>query len=479
MTIQDINDTICAISTPPGVGGIAVIRVSGPDAITITDKIWKGKPLNQTPGHTIRFGTIIDSDGNRLDDAVAAVYRAPRSFTGQDTVEISVHGSTYVQRTLIETLIAKGARLAAPGEFTRRAFAAGKMDLAQAEAVADVIASQSRAEHRIATTQMRGGYSARLRNLRDKLIDIASLLELELDFSEEDVQFADRADLLARARELHDEISRLEHSFTTGTAIKQGIPVAIVGQTNVGKSSLLNAILGDDRAIVSDIHGTTRDIIEDTAPIGDYTFRFIDTAGIRATDDTIERLGIERSRRAISAAQIVILVLDPTAPTIDFDTARAAALPQSANDNTRLIIAINKSDIADTAAFRDSEAIKTYFTSITQNTDKSVDIIDISATTGAGIPLLKEAILRAATSGLDHSDIIVTNARHRQALADALTPLAAVIQALTPDTTPYPVSGDLIAQDLRAVIASLSTIIGDITTPDLLSTIFSRFCIGK
>ncbi len=473
MTIHDINDTICAISTPPGIGGIAVIRISGPDAIATADKIWHGRPLAQAPGQTLRYGTVDAPDGTRLDDAVAAIYRAPHSYTGQDTVEISVHGSTYIQHTLLQSLTAAGARLAAPGEYTRRALAAGKLDLPQAEAVADIIAARSRAEHRIAATQMRGGYSARLRTLRDTLIDIASLLELELDFSEEDVQFADRADLLNRATQLRDEITRLEHTFATGNAIRQGIPTAIVGHTNAGKSSLLNALLNDDRAIVSDIHGTTRDIIEDTATIGDYTIRFIDTAGIRDTSDTIEQLGIQRSRRAIGTARILILVLDPTSPTLDTDTipAGTGATPI----DTHLIIAINKTDIAPSSTISDTPHFRHYQRTL-QSIYRTVDTIGISAATGQGLDTLREAILRAAGQGLDHSDIIVTNERHRQALADALPPLDAVIAALAPGS---PVTGDLIAQDLRTVISTLSTIIGDITTPDLLTTIFSRFCIGK
>ncbi len=471
MTIHDINDTICAISTPPGTGGIAVIRISGPDAIATADKIWHGRPLSQAPGQTLRYGTVDAPDGTRLDDAVAAIYRAPHSYTGQDTVEISVHGSTYIQHTLLQSLTTAGARLAAPGEYTRRALAAGKLDLPQAEAVADIIAARSRAEHRIADTQMRGGYSARLRTLRDALIDIASLLELELDFSEEDVQFADRADLLRRATALRQEINRLEHTFATGNAIRQGIPTAIVGHTNAGKSSLLNALLDDDRAIVSDIHGTTRDIIEDTATIGDYTIRFIDTAGIRDTTDTIEQLGIQRSRRAIDTARIIILVLDPTSPTLDTDTLPATDAPL----DTHLIIAINKTDIATPDALRQNPDFLRRLDTL-RAIYRTVDTVDISAATGQGLDTLRAAILRAAGHDLDQSDIIVTNARHRQALADALLPLDAVIAALAPGS---PVTGDLIAQDLRAVIATLSSIIGDITTPDILSTIFSRFCIGK
>ncbi len=281
------NDTICAISTPHGTGGIAVARISGPDAIAITDKIWKGKPLENAPTHTAHLGEIIDTNGEVLDQGVATIFRSPKSYTTEDTVEISVHGSIWIQRELINTLVKAGARIAERGEFTQRAFAAGRFDLAEAEAVADLISSSSRAAHRIAMNQMRGSVSRRLETLRNSLIELASLLELELDFSEEDVEFASRDRLTALAIETKEEIQRLVATFNTGAAIKNGIPIAITGKTNAGKSSLLNALLGDDRAIVSDIHGTTRDIVEDTIEIGDYLVRFQDTAGLRHTDDEI------------------------------------------------------------------------------------------------------------------------------------------------------------------------------------------------
>ncbi|MDE6485330.1 MAG: tRNA uridine-5-carboxymethylaminomethyl(34) synthesis GTPase MnmE [Duncaniella sp.] len=335
------NTTICAISTPPGIGGIAVARISGPHAIDITDSIWQGQPLAGASSHTAHLGTIVDTDGKMLDQAVATVYRAPRSFTGEDTVELSIHGSAYIQRRLIETLISAGCALAQPGEFTRRAFTAGKMDLAEAEAIADVIASNSRAAHRIAVTQMKGAYSRRLNELRAQLLDLAALLELELDFSEEDVEFASRENLRKIAHDIHTEVTRLHSSFAAGQAIKDGIPVAIVGATNAGKSSLLNTLIGDDRAIVSDIHGTTRDTIEETLETGDYLFRFIDTAGLRETDDTIERIGIQRTRQAIDRAMITLLVIDPA--SIPDKGIIENTLP---TDPTRhLIIAINKTDL--------------------------------------------------------------------------------------------------------------------------------------
>lgn len=283
------NDTICAVSTPAGTGGIAVARVSGPQAICIADRLWRGRRLTEATSHTAHYGSLTDLDGRTIDDCVATVFRAPRSFTGEDVVEFSIHGSIFVQKETINALVAAGARLAERGEFTRRAFASGKMDLAQAEGVADLIASRSRAAHDMAIKQMKGGFSKRLSQLHDTLLELASLLELELDFSEEDVEFASRGKLMAQAVEMRDEIKRLAASFDSGNAIKEGIPVAIVGPTNVGKSSLLNALVGDERAIVSDIHGTTRDLIEDTVNIGDYTFRFIDTAGLRDTSDRIEQ----------------------------------------------------------------------------------------------------------------------------------------------------------------------------------------------
>ncbi len=308
--IYNNGDTICAISTAPGIGGIAVIRVSGPDAIANVKKIWKGRDLETVDSHTAHLGKVLDADGEMLDECVATVFKNPASFTGEDVVEVSVHGSKWIQAQLIQSLIAAGCRMALPGEFTRRAFAAGRFDLAQAEAVADVIASSSKASHRLALSQMRGTYSRKIDAMRDELLQLASLLELELDFSEEDVEFASRSRLLELAEDLSLQLSRAAASFKSGQAIKDGIPVAIIGNTNAGKSSLLNALVSDDRAIVSDIHGTTRDVIEDTVLIGDYLVRFQDTAGIRETQDPIERMGIERSRMAADTAKLIIYVVD-------------------------------------------------------------------------------------------------------------------------------------------------------------------------
>lgn len=516
----DSSDTICAISTPPGIGGIAVIRVSGPMAIAVADRVWQGKPLADTSGHTVRFGRIIDPgrEGELLDEGVATVFRAPASFTGEDVVELSVHGSRYVQRRLLEVLVSQGARMAEAGEFTRRAFANGKMDLAQAEAVADVIASNSRAAHRIAASQMRGGFSKRLEELRGKLLDLASLLELELDFSEEEVEFASRQHLRDIAQQIHTEVTRLEKSFSAGSAIKEGIPVAIIGPTNAGKSSLLNLLLGEDRAIVSDIHGTTRDTIEDTLEIGDYLFRFIDTAGIRATDDPIETLGIERSIKARSTASIIISVVDASAsdtPASDVASPHPTAAPT--------ILLLNKSDLltsspsqattlststphtpyGDQASPHNTSSAQASTPSSTTPpvttttpthipfaatnpfaadsplaaTSSFVATIPFSTKTGQGLDELRDALTTIADQmrgTTDEDTILVTNLRHAQALREAAATTTAILEDLS---TGLP--GDLIAQDLRATLHHLSTITGTLTTPDILTSIFSRFCIGK
>ena len=477
---QLTNDTICAISTPPGVGGIAVIRISGPQAIEIAERIWSGTPLTQAKARTLHTGMITDpaNNGEMLDQAVAAIFHAPASFTGEDTVELSVHGSRYVQQRLLEILCDNGCRLALPGEFTRRAFANGKIDLAQAEAIADVIASESRAAHRLAASQMKGQFSARLNRLRDKLLEIASLLELELDFSEEEVEFASRSRLTALAQDLHSELTRLADSFAAGNAIKQGIPVAIIGPTNAGKSSLLNLILGQQRAIVSDIHGTTRDTIEDTLAIGDYTFRFIDTAGLRHTDDPIENLGIKRTRQAAANAAITLLVVDATRPLpspadlalpADSDTdsdINTDAGSHTAEDTRPVILLLNKTDLPG--------AITTLPTPLPY---RATDIIPFSAHTGEGHDTLLQQLKKhaKALSGDNTQDpILVTNLRHAQALQAAAETTAALLAGLSAN-----IPGDLLAQDLRATIHHLSTITGTLTTPDILTTIFSRFCIGN
>lgn len=464
-----MTDTICAISTPPGIGGIAVARVSGPESIMITQSLWKGVDLSQVKSHTAHLGNILDCDGSVLDQALVTVFKAPNSFTGDNVVEISVHGSKYIQRQLINALISSGARLADPGEFTRRAFISGKLDLAQAEAVADMIASSSKAAHRIAINQMRGGFSKRLSSLREQLLELASLLELELDFSEEDVEFASRKKLLKIAIDVNTEVNRLLHSFKSGSAIKDGIPVAIVGETNAGKSSLLNTILGDDKAIVSDIHGTTRDIIEDTIEVGDYLFRFMDTAGLRDTTDKIESIGIDRAYSAISHARIIILVIDLTQP-LNTQPLQYIHNNIESDDLTKLIIALNKSDLDGTVLTTNEirEALKNCKIS------SEVPILPISAKNGTGIDALLKELQKTVAADDETDNVMITNLRHCEALTKAADSSQRVISGLQDN-----LSGDLIAQDLRETIFHLGTITGNITSQDILTNIFSRFCIGK
>lgn len=454
------SDTICAISTPAGVGGIAVVRVSGPDAVKIVDTLWHGRPLAEADSHTAHLGTIIDPErpDEPLDTAVATVFRAPRSFTGENVVELSVHGSRWIQRELVNLLVRSGCRMAEAGEFTRRAFANGRLDLAQAEAVADVIAAASRSAHRLAASQMRGDFSRHIGELRNKLIEIASLLELELDFSEEDVEFASRTQLRLLADELHKKVSALAASFSTGSALKDGVPVAIVGEPNAGKSTLLNQLLQDSRAIVSDIPGTTRDTIEDTMEIDGVLYRFIDTAGIRETSDSIESLGIERSFAAIGKARIVVWLVTPDMAAERFSAMKADIEGQLAED-AALIIALNKIDTLPSPAAA----------------PVATTTVAISAATGENMTALLDELHKH--SGADESqeaDLIVTNARHYEALLKAKDSISRVISGLNAN-----LSGDFIAQDLRETIHHLSTITGTITTTDLLQTIFSKFCIGK
>jgi tRNA modification GTPase len=465
------NDTICAISTPAGVGGIAVARVSGPKAIEIADLCWQGHKLADTKANTARYGTITDSEGKPLDDGMATIFRAPKSFTGEDTVEISVHGSRWIQRELINTLIAKGCRLAEPGEFTRRAFASGKMDLAQAEAVADMIASSSRAAHRIAINQMRGKFSNRLAELREKLLELASLIELELDFSEEHVEFASRKNLYEIATNISKEVNRLHNSFSAGSAIRDGIPVAIIGATNAGKSSLLNALVGDDRAIVSDIHGTTRDIVEDTIEIGDYLFRFMDTAGLRHTDDQIEAIGIDRSIKAARRARIVILVID--ASNALTENVKQMIPWQELDPDTSVIIALNKSDLQ--RALSETDLAELTNQIIVENDSVAITTINLSAETGEGVDTLRKSLTDCVDrDNTAEGDILVTNARHAEALGHASESIARVISGIESD-----LSGDLIAEDIRSTNSYLSEILGLISDQEVLSYVFSRFCIGK
>lgn len=471
------NDTICAVSTPHGVGGIAVIRISGPKAIEVTSALWKGKNLQNVPSHTAHLGTVNDHEGEFLDQAVATVFRAPHSFTGEDVVELSVHGSLYVQQRLVEALCHSGARLAEAGEFTRRAFVSGKMDLVEAEGIADMLAARTQAAHRLAASQMRGGMSECINGLRDRLIELASLLELELDFSEEDVEFAPRAELAEKAQSIVDEVTRLLDTYNAGNAIRNGIPVAIVGNTNAGKSSLLNAILNEDRAIVSNIHGTTRDVVEDTITLNGLTFRLLDTAGFRTTDDPIEQLGIARSQKAIDSASIILHVQSPDTsatpsilpPQENTPTTTVSSQPvpgeissQTIPSDKTVIIVHNKSDLTPNNPKHPTTG--THFPEIT-----------ISAKTGQGIPALID-LLTAHGRRLTEiqGDIAITNLRHKESLTAAKTSALQVLQAIE---TGLPTV--LTAQHLRDTISHLSRLTGTITDQTLLTTIFTRFCVGK
>lgn len=466
-----IDDTICAVSTPSGTGGIAVIRVSGKDAVAIVDKVWRGKKLSGVASHTAHLGEIVEESGEVLDNAVATVFRSPKSFTGEDVVEVSVHGSRWIQREVVNLLVRNGCRLALPGEFTRRAYASGRMDLAEAEAVADVIASSSRAAHRLAVSQMKGDFSRCLKELRGRLLDLASMLELELDFSEEEVEFASREALSELARHIHTVVSRLAGSFSTGSAIKSGIPVAIVGATNAGKSALLNRLVGDNRAIVSDIHGTTRDIIEDMMEIDGLQFRLVDTAGLRDTDDVVESLGIERTMEQIDRASIVIWVVDSTSGCDELaDTWER--IREHIPEDAHLVVAWNKSDAVagQELSVNKIGALSSYMKPFAGRMTE----LHIAASTGAGIDRLCASLVSASGVGEWQDAIVVTNARHYEALVRSQEAMARVIDGLASH-----LSGDFIAQDIRETIHYLGEITGEITTDDILGTIFFRFCIGK
>lgn len=471
------DTTICAISTAPGTGGIAVARISGPEAFGVVERIWRGKPIGSMPSHTAHLGTIIDpSDQTELDTAVATIFRGPKSYTGQDTVELSVHGSPYIQQRLLQILTENGAVMAQPGQFTRRAFTAGRLDLAQAEAVADIIAASTPAAHRLAASQLRGQFSRRIESLRQQLLDLASLLELELDFTDQDVEFAPRDTLHSLSSEIHTQLTKLADTFRTGDALRRGIPVALAGHTNAGKSTLLNNLLNHPRAIVSPIPGTTRDTIEDTVTLGGTTFRLIDTAGLRDTSDPIEAIGIERTHQAIGESIATVWIVDSTAPETVAATARH--ILSSLSPHSRLIIALNKSDLPAHPEIRATleKALSGIADGLPENRMSPITV-SISASTGDGIGDLTQALIRgAADANLLNSEATeaVTNVRHYQALRQAAESAAEMIAALN-DGIPT----EFVAQHLRHTIHHLSLITGAITTPDILTSIFSRFCVGK
>lgn len=462
------NSTIAAISTAPGTGGIAVIRVSGQQAFEICDTVFKPKNQLQSlllqAANTVSFGNIVNKSGEIIDEVLVAVFRNPHSFTGEDVIEISCHGSVFIQQNILQLLIQSGCTLAQPGEFTQRAFLNGKMDLSQAEAVADLIASTSAASHRMAMNQMRGGFSNELIKLRTQLLNFVSLVELELDFSEEDVEFANRDHLKQLSTDIEQLITRLANSFIVGNALKNGIPVALVGETNVGKSTLLNVLLNEDRAIVSDIHGTTRDVIEDIISIKGINFRFIDTAGIRNTKDKIENMGIERTYQKIEQASIVLWILDCTelSEHIEWLTERI----QKRAAGKKVILVFNK---IDKIAEDERDVLAHLFDQF------DGERIYISAKNRINTEALENALIKASQlPEIQSDDVVVNNVRHFEALENALQAIQRVSQGL--DTN---ISGDFLSQDIRECMHFLGEITGQISNDEILGNIFGKFCIGK
>ena len=467
------EECICALATPAG-GAIGIIRLSGNNAITITDQIFtsaSGKPLTGAKANTLHYGEIKDKDGKTIDDVLVSVFRAPHSYTGEDSTEISCHGSRYILQQVLLRLTEVGCRQAEPGEYTRRAYMNGKMDLSQAEAVADLIASTNKATHQMALSQLKGHFSSELTLLREKLLKMTSLLELELDFSDhEELEFADRSELRALAVEIEKKITTLAHSFETGNALKQGVPVAIVGKTNVGKSTLLNRLLHEEKAIVSNIHGTTRDVIEDTTLIDGITFRFIDTAGIRKTDDVVENIGIERTYQKMEEAKIVIWLLDAQPTEAEIEDMKEK------NQGKKLLMVFNKIDEIsfDKAVLSSDENSQT--SSSISLSDENVSILNISARTGENVSDLEQALVRAADiPEITENDVIVTSARHYEALLRADESLSRVLESMD-----MGMSGDIIAEDLKMVLEELGEITGgQISSQETLNNIFKHFCIGK
>ena len=460
--------TITAISTAPGVGGIAVIRVSGKDAISNSNHIFRSKKksfsLLEQAANTISFGSIVNAKEETIDEVLIALFRAPHSFTGEDVVEISCHGSVFVQQQILHLLLENGCVLAQPGEFTQRAFLNGKMDLSQAEAVADLIASTSAASHRMAMNQMRGGFSTELMKLRTQLLNFVSLVELELDFNEEDVEFADRNQLKTLATDIEQVIDNLSDSFKVGNALKNGIPVALVGETNVGKSTLLNVLLNEEKAIVSDIHGTTRDVIEDSVIINGVTFRFIDTAGIRDTKDKIESMGIERTYQKIEQASIVLWILDCTQVTEHIEWLTERIAKRSAGK--KVILVFNK---IDKIAEEERDVLNLLFEQF------EGERIYISARERINTEGLKKALIQAAQlPEITSADVVVSNIRHYEALQNAHSAICRVIDGIE-----IGISGDFLSQDIRECMHFLGEITGQISNDEILGNIFGKFCIGK
>lgn len=468
---MNIEDTICAPATVPGTGAIAIIRMSGKDSFRIADKVvsCKGSTISETEGYKLRYGVALEADGTDLDTVLVSVFRSPHSYTGEDSVEISCHSSKYVVERLLQRLVDSGARMAGPGEFTQRAFVNGKMDLAQAEAVADVISSQNAAAHRVAYSQLKGGFSKELKTLRDELLKMTSLLELELDFSEEDVEFASRRELSALLDGALRHIHSLTDSFRYGNALRNGVPVAIVGAVNAGKSTLLNALVGDDRAIVSDIAGTTRDTVEETMTIDGILFRFIDTAGLRTTQDEVEKIGISRSYKKMSEAEIVLALLDVTVPEEENEHSISDIVNNLDVKSQKLIVLLNKVDVLG------SNINVSLLNNTVSSPDEKVTKLYISAKTGFGLDTLRTLLSDSQkTATLDSGQTIVTNLRHYQSLMSAAASLEKVRLSLTTSQPP-----DLLSEDLRQALHHLSSILGEVTPDEVLGNIFERFCIGK
>ncbi|WP_317196834.1 tRNA uridine-5-carboxymethylaminomethyl(34) synthesis GTPase MnmE [Edaphocola aurantiacus] len=450
------QDTIVALATAPAAGAIGVIRLSGDQAVPVANALFKGKDLSKQATHTLHFGTIIRPDGEIVDEVVIGLFLGGKSYTGEDTVEISGHGSLFVLNQIIELCVAKGARLAAPGEFTQRAFLNGKLDLAQAEAVADLIAAENKASHQVALSQMRGGISTELQGLRDKLIQFTALIELELDFSDEDVEFADRTAFKQLIADIQRHTGQLIDSFAYGNAIKNGVPVAIIGKPNAGKSSLLNALLKEERAIVSNIAGTTRDTIEEVMNIEGIPFRFIDTAGLRETEDVVEAIGVSKAKEKIAQAQIILHLYE------DNDT----GLLQELADSLQGKIVFSLRNKVDTPVTEETNAMQE---------EGNMYLMDISAKTGYHLELLKQQLLESVRGGFADSSVIITNTRHKEALMRAQEALEAVTHGLE-----IGLSGDLLAFHLKDALLHLGSITGKIDIDrDILGTIFGKFCIGK